>query len=118
MIKYDNPIDIQLYDIYHGGFPFQLHDKIFFKYERWYVIMTKSERIVEVNKLLNSKAFKTGDVAKVMQRVKGIYPLYTKMSCIDGQLCKCLLKAIPKQKRTELRMSTVADYINTVQIGR
>ena len=78
--------------------------------------MTKNERLIEVNKLLNSKAFENGDVTKVVERVKTIYPLTTKMTCIDGQLCKCLLKAIPSRERAVLRQSKLYDYISVVSM--
>lgn len=77
--------------------------------------MTKNERLLEVNKLLNSKAFKTKDVAKVVARIKKIYPLYTQLSCIDGQLTKLLLSVVPKNCRAELRQSSISNYLNVVR---
>ena len=80
--------------------------------------MTKRERLAEVNKILNSKAFKTKDVAKVTARVKKVYPLYTKMSCIDGQLSKLMLSVVPKSERRELLLDSISNYINTMSIGK
>lgn len=80
--------------------------------------MTKSERKVAVNKLLNSKAFKEKRIGEVLGKTLKIYPHYTKMTCIDGQLSKLLLSAVPKNERRPLFLSSLENYKNTLMIGK